>query len=276
MWQKGAGCSMDISNGAAWLKGMAAGEAHRATAATIEGAERDLARRASAGCATAVGEVLGVVTRLRVAEEARSELALRIAAGKPVLAGYSGTGSLKAFLRQCATNEARDQARMHLRRERLLQEASLDPTFMRSVAAGCPAVDEAGREVRERLLEPCIELHFARGAVGRPRKLLTAAEGGLFRTLAGLCQTHEALLAGSSPRRLTAPHKAFEPLLELYADASCPRSLAEVGATSLLNTIDQVAVAMKSSSQRDQCKLRELFRPLGGYRDRLAASLRAA
>jgi hypothetical protein len=251
MWQKGAGCSMDISNGAAWFKGMAAGEAHRSMAATIEGAEQDLARRASTGCATAVGEVLGVVSRLRVAEEARSELALRIAAGKPVLAGYSGTGSLKAFL-------------------------SLDPTFMRSVAAGCPAVDEAGREVRERLLEPCIELHFARGAVGRPRKLLTAAESGLFRTLAGLCRTHEALLSGSSPRQLAAPHEVFEPLLDLYAVASCPRSLAEVGATSLLNTIDQVAVAMKSSSQRDQCKLRDLFRPLGGCRDRLAESLRAA
>ena len=235
-----------------------------------------LSVQAQAGCKASLEAVLSIVSDLRASEDARSRLAVRLMSGKPVLAGYRGAGSLESYLLRCATNEARQEVRTMARRERLLREASAESHFTRRSSSGASTIEDRRVQVSERLLEPCISMHLAHGAVGRPRKLLTAAESGLFRTLAGLCRMHEALLEGKCPKQVQAPHASFKPLLELYEEAGGARHLVEVGAASLVEVIGHVETAVKGSPQRDQCKLRESYAHLRRRCERLAARLLAA
>jgi hypothetical protein len=235
-----------------------------------------LSQRAQAGCKASLDAVLRIVAGLRVSEDARSRLAVQLISRRPVLAGYRGTGSLESYLQRCATNRVREEARVARRREGLLREASGESHFTRRSRLSVSVIDDRRLELRDLLHEPCVAMHFAHGAVGRPCKLLTAAESGFFRTLAGLCRMHEALLSGRRPAHLPPPHAAFRPLLQLYAETGGSMHLVELGAESLLETIGNVELGIKRASQRDQPKLRELYTHLGNCRNGLITRMRAA
>ena len=183
--------------------------------------ERELVRQAIGGCRVAQAAILAIVDALRLPDDIRSDLIARLLSGFGVLARFGGTRPLRAYLRKMAIRRQIDVARTSARRNTLLQRHGRDLLREHSVD-GSRAHHHSGQAdhrqiiVRARLIELCHALHFASDGPGRPPKLRTAAEGGLFQTYGDLCSAHLAIRSSDRPDMVCMPHAAFDPLLHYY------------------------------------------------------------
>jgi hypothetical protein len=130
--------------------------------------------------------------------------------------------------------------------------------------------------VRDRLIEPCHALRFASDGPGRPPKLRTAAEGGLFQTYGDLCSAHLAIRSSDRPDMVCMPHAAFDPLLHYYRHENFEDDLIWYASEVLLDLGDSIDLAIERASPRDQPGLRCLYAPTRERRAQLVAGMRAS